>query len=776
MYEYGWVQRTRRAKRELQAAAIRPWADRVAPLRQGEIAAPLETKLHSPAVRKEWVDRAHLTGYLAGTHAKLILVDAPAGFGKTTLIAQWQGKAARTRRFAWVSLDAGDNDPVRLWQHILSALLRSCPELALGEAEWPASPVGRGSLAGTVLRRLVNKLGRIRTPVVLVLDDYHLIKDRGCHEQIRFLISHLPAPAQIVLITRADPPLPLARMRATGELAEIRANELRFSPDEAAALVTAAVGVQLSDADVGDLVSRTEGWAAGLYLAALSLRGQPSPSAFIHEFSGNNRFIFDFLTEEALNLQPPEVRRFLMLTSILDRLTAPLCDEVAGISNAAEILATLEQANLFVVPLDDGRRWYRYHHLFAQMLRSQLARSEPGVTAALHQRASAWHRRWGAAEEAISHALAARDRPTAVNLIAENWAAMVFAGRAATVRRWVRLLGEDCIAGDPLAAHCAAWAAALTGDQESLSRWLAVIEKNGSEGPLPDGMRSLESSAALLRATFGFDGIPDMRASAVSAAELEDDPATSWYALARVAHGYSLYLSAADGAAAALRSALLCEAAAPMVRMTALAIAALIACEEGRLQQAEELADSARELRTQGSLAGTQQSCFVHTAVGAIHYQRARAAEAQREFEDALRVRRGWLRLSPWPTVDIFIRMACAQADAGDRAGAAASLAEAKNLLAARPDGAEALYARVSAVERLLQHTSPGGPLIEPLTEREEAVLRLLRGPLSVPEIGRELHLSPNTIKTHMRAIYRKLGVGTRHDAIKQARLMGLIL
>jgi LuxR family maltose regulon positive regulatory protein len=353
---------------------------------------------------------------------------------------------------------------------------------------------------------------------------------------------------------------------------------------------------------------------------------------------------------------------------------------------------------------------------------------------------------------------------------------MMFAGRAATVRRWIRSLGEACLARDPLAAHCAAWAAALTGDQESLGHLLAVIEKSESEEPLPDGMKSLRSSAALLRAAFGFDGLPDMRASAAAAVELEDDPATSWYALARVAHGYTLYLSAAGGAAAALQAALRCEAAAPMVRMTALAVAALIACEEGRPQQAEELAGAARDVRVRNGLAETQQSSFVNIALGAIHHHHARAEAAQREFEHALRLRRGWPSLSPWPTLDIFIRMACAQAEAGDRAGAAASLAEARNLLAGHPRGADALAARIGAAERLLHRASLRGPLAEPLTDREEAVLRLLRGPLSVPEIGRELHLSPNTIKTHMRAIYRKLGVGTRHDAIKQARLLGLVL
>jgi LuxR family maltose regulon positive regulatory protein len=777
MYPNARVQRARRAKRDLQAAAVRSWAGRISPPWHVGAATPLETKLHAPAVRREWVHRAELVHQLARTRAKLILIDAPAGFGKTTLVAQWQAQAGRSRRFAWVSLDGGDNDEVRLWQHILSTLRRSSPDLAVGEPGWPL-PASREALPGAVLRRLVNRLARTSTPVVLVLDDYHVIKERGCHEQLKFLVAHLPPLAQIVLITRADPPLPLARLRARGELAELRARDLRFSPAEAAALVRTTAGIQLGEADLADLVARTEGWAAGLYLAALSLRGHPSPGAFIHQFSGNNRFVFDFLTEEALNLQPPEIRRFLMRTSILDRLTAPLCDEVAGTSNAAEILAGLDRANLFVVALDDGQVWYRYHHLFAQMLRSRLARAEPGMIADLHRRASAWHRDNGLAEEAVSHALAARDFSAAVGILAKSWAELVFAGRTATVSRWIRALGDERILADPLAAHCAAWVSALTGDQEAFRRCLAVIEVAQQEGPLPDGMRSLRASAALVRATFGFGGLPDMRAAADAAVKLQDVQAgcSTWHALARTVRGYGLYLCGEPGAAAELAEALLCQAVAPLVRMLALGVAALIACEEGRLRQAEELASAGREIALRNGLAETQSCSFVYTAAGAIHYHGARLAQARGEFEQALRVRRGWLTLSPWPTVDIFTRLAGVQADAGDPAGAAISIAEARSLLAARPDGAEALYARVNAAERLLRRGWSRRSLSEPLTEREQAVLRMLRGPLSVPEIGRELHVSPNTVKTHTRAIYRKLGVSTRHDAVRRARQQGMVI
>lgn len=494
-------------------------------------------------MRKEWVQRPRLLEELArAVSAKLVLVDAPAGFGKTTLVAQWRASAIERRRFAWVSLDSGDDDPGRLWWHVVSALERACPELD-AEDLLRALRTQAPQIGDDVIPGLANRLARLRAPVVLVLDDYHVIKERSCHDQMASLLLHLPPAVQLVLITRADPRLPLARLRTTGEMVEIRMPELRFGPLQAAALVHAVSGAGLSAADLADLVEQTEGWPAGLYLAALSLRGHPAPGAFVRQFTGNNRFVVDFLAEEVLTRQPAEIRQFLARTSILGRFCAPLCDAVAGSGNGADVLDVLERENLFVVPLDETRGWYRYHHLFAQVLRSDLARAEPGTVPALHQRASAWYLASGWVEEAISHALAAGDIPGSVDLIARNWHAYVSVGRAGTVRAWMRLFTDDQIAAHPLAAHCAAWAAALSGEPEPLRRWLPVIEASHLPGQLPDGLVSLEASAALLRGVYGFEGLRVMRESARQAAGLETDPGSPWYALARAAYGFSLYLS-----------------------------------------------------------------------------------------------------------------------------------------------------------------------------------------------------------------------------------------
>jgi len=425
--------------------------------------APIETKLHPPGARAEWVDRSALVGELTQTTAKLVLVDAPAGFGKTTLVAQWRSCAAETRPFAW------------LWWYVVSALTRASPEID-GEAILAELRAQAPEFPEPVLPMLANELAAISAPVVLVLDDYHVIKDRRCHEQIAFLLLHLPPTAQLVLITRADPPLPLARLRAAGEMAEVRARELRFTPEEAAELLLAVTGAGLSEPDLSQLMERTEGWPAGVYLAAVSLRGHPSPHAFIRQFTGNNRFIVDFLAEEVLSRQPAEIQEFLARTSVLTRFCAPLCDVVTGSPGAAGIIEMLERENLFLVPLDDNRQWYRYHHLFAQLLRSRLARTEPALVTTLHARASAWYEAAGSAEEAVHHALAAGDAGRAVALIARYWHAYVDKGRTATVCGWMRALGDDRIAGYPLAAHCAAWAAALSGDQKAVRRWLPVVE------------------------------------------------------------------------------------------------------------------------------------------------------------------------------------------------------------------------------------------------------------------------------------------------------------
>lgn len=735
---------------------------------------PVETKFHAPDLRPEWVARPALTKHLAGADARLVLVDAPAGFGKTVAVAQWRSSTIENRQFAWVSLDQGDNDPSRLWWHVVCALQRASPAFG-AEQILRALRVQSPEITTVVLPILVNELAALRVPVLLVLDDYHLIREPACHEQLEFLLLHLPPSAQLVLTTRADPPLSLSRLRAAGAMAEIRVPDLRFAPDEAAALVQAVADVTLSEPDLAVLMERTEGWPAGVYLAALSLRGHPSPHTFVRQFTGDNRFVVDFLAQEVLSRQPRKIRQFLTRTSILGRFCAPLCDAVTGSANSVKILEILERENLFMVPLDDTRQWFRYHHLFAQVLRGRLMRTEPELVPALHEKASAWHRMHGSADEAISHAIAAGDFAVAVGLIASCWFAYADAGQVATVQGWMRSLGDDQIARSPVAAHCAAWAAALSGDRQSARRWLPVIDAGQHNGHLPDGMRSLGFSAALLRGVYGFEGLRVMRDSAATAAKLEDDPASPWYALAQAALGFSLYMCDEPGAAAGpLEEAVSSDAALPLTRIVALSTLSLIAAEADMLAEADELAQEARVLALRDDFRPTPSASLAYVAAGAVYAAQGRLGDARSELEQALRSRRRIAGSSPWPTLKATLLLARVQLDAGDQAAAAALAAEARGVLTALPDGAEAQRAQLEALDRQLATPRQPSPLAEPLTEREVAVLRLLASPLSLREIGAELYVSPNTVKTHTQAIYRKLGVSSRHDAVMQGNQLGI--
>jgi LuxR family transcriptional regulator, maltose regulon positive regulatory protein len=738
---------------------------------------PAAGKFHPPDPRQEWVPRQRLIGQLAAGDAKLVLVHAPAGFGKTIAVAQWRAAETQDRAFAWVSLDPGDDDPVSLWSHIIFSLQRACPRFAGGDllallrARIP-------DISGRLVPSLVNALARLPEQVVLVLDDFHLVQARRCHEQIDSLLTSLLPPARIVIISRTVPPLQVARLRAAGELTEIGARELRFTPEEAAGLIGAVAGSPLGQRDLAELVDATEGWPAALYLAALSLRSQHDPGEFVREFTHGNRYVADYLLEEVISRQPDHVVRFLTETAILDRFTAPLCDAVTGRRDAAEIIGMLERENLFLVALDESRRWFRYHHLFARALRARLASSQPALAPLLHRRASEWFRTQRLPEEAISHALAAGDTSVAVEVMAAQWYPYLNAGRLETVRGWLKALGDHVIAGNPLAAHIAAWVGALTGQPGTVQRLLPVIDAGGDLGPLPDGMRSLRSSAALLRATFGFDGISVMREAAATAVELEDDPASPWYALALTVRGFSLYLSGEPGAAEALRRAVLSGVADPAIQLTAMSIATLVAIAEGRPAEGSMLADAALRAADDG-LADTPQASLAYLAVAAVWAEQGRLEEARRELLRALQLRRRWIGMSPWTTTEIMFRLAAVLHGLGDNAGAAALAAEIDDALASLPDGAEAQGTRLE----LLRHRLGAGPGPEPvgggqrqgLTNREMTVLRMLRGTMSVAEIAQELELSSNTVKTHTRAIYRKLAVSGRPAAVTRARELGLL-
>lgn len=420
--------------------------------------ALLATKLRVPGLRLGFVPRPRLVGWLdADLKQGLVLVCAPAGFGKTGLLTEWARSGRRP--VAWLSLDAADNDPARFWRHVVAALDQARP--GIGEQVGPLlGPPAPTSFDG-LMTALINELDARsdEDEVLLVLDDYHLIDAQAVHAALTFLLEHLPACLRLVLASRSDPPLPLARLRARGQLAELRAEELRFAPDEAAALLRGATGGGLPDAAVTMLTARTEGWAAGLQLAGLSLRSQANPAQFAAAFSGSHRYILDYLAGEVLEQLSEQVRRFLLETSVLERLSGELCDAVTGRADGQEMLEGIELAGLFLVPLDEVRGWWRYHHLFAELLRAQLQHEQPGHASALHRNAAAWCEAHGLADEAVHHALRADDTAWAARMIERYFDGIFRQGEQATVHRWLSELPAELIQSRPRLCLAQAWMA-----------------------------------------------------------------------------------------------------------------------------------------------------------------------------------------------------------------------------------------------------------------------------------------------------------------------------
>ena len=432
----------------------------------------LATKLHLPGPRPDLVPRPRLLARLdEGLARGLVLVCAPAGYGKTVLLAEW----ARRGRYpvGWLSLDAGDNDPARFWRHVVAALDRARPGTGerLAALLGPPAPSSFQGLVTAVINDLAGE-----EEALLVLDDYHVIGSPQVHESLAFLVEHRPAGIGVMLASRSDPPLALARLRARGQLTEIRAAELRFTPAEAGELLQHATSA-LPDASVAALAARTEGWAAGLQLAALSLRGHDDAAAFVAAFTGSHRYVLDYLAEEVLERQDSQLRTFLRETSVLERLSGPLCDAVTGREGSQALLEEAERAGLFLIPLDEVRGWWRYHHLFADLLRARLQERQPGRAGQLHRNAAAWYAGHGLADDAIGHAAAAGEMLWAARIIEQHFDTVYnIRGEAATSHRWMSVLPDEVVRSRPRLLLAQAIMAATSGHLEVVEPLLDAVE------------------------------------------------------------------------------------------------------------------------------------------------------------------------------------------------------------------------------------------------------------------------------------------------------------
>lgn len=729
--------------------------------------------------RPEQVVRRELLGLLHNaTDYRVSIISAPTGYGKTTLLAHWRQVEDANLLFAWVSLDEQDDDPIRLWRHIMEALRRVVPE----DEDFGADALvgmGAGALGfiGTTLPVLINELAELPHSVVLVLDDYQFVTEKETHESVAFFVDHLPENVHLVISSRSDPPLPLGRLRAMGELNEIRAEQLAFSEEQADCLLNEKMGLGIALDDVAVLLERTEGWPAGIYLAALSLQNKEDRHAFIESFGGSNRYVVGLLGEEVLAGLTGEVRRFLLETSVLRAMTGPLCDAVTGKEGSAVLLRELVRSNLFVVSLDAQGEWYRYHRLFSELLLYELKSSRPDLVPALRIRASTWLEGAGYFEGAIWQAHLASNYERAGLLIARHWYGYVTAGQTATVERWLTWLPEEALAHDAALALVQAWVCALGGRPEECERFLSLAGSIPYEGPLPDGTASVESGVAVLRASFGYGGVQSSLEAARRAAELEPDEDSPWAAVVRFGLGAELYLSGETlRARKPLEEALLLtENGQRLVRVATLSFLSLVATDEGRLEEAESLARAAHAMVERLRPYGIPQTSLAPIALGRALAGRGRLEEAQEELERGISARRRLPGLSPWPTLIALLALAPVRTALGDRAGGKAVLAEARDILEDHPD-AGVFPELLERQERRLRARRPReGQLAKELTDRELDVLRFLPGELTTRQMAVSLFVAPSTVRTQIKSIYRKLGATSRGEAVEQAHARGLI-
>jgi LuxR family transcriptional regulator, maltose regulon positive regulatory protein len=730
------------------------------------------SKLAVPALRRGTLRRSSLISqFRSGRDARFVSVVAPAGYGKTTLIVQW---AARDRRrFAWVSLDASDNDPVVILSYIASALNAVEP---IDQDVFRAVAAGSDSLWSAAIPRLGSALASVSSPIVLVLDDVHEVTDSRSIDAIDALALNVPAGSQLVLAGRDEATLPFARFRANGELLEVGPAELALSDSEAILLLSAA-GAQVSDDEARTLNARAEGWPAGLYLAALSLQASPELQT-VAGFGGDDRFVADYLRSEHLSQLRPEAVEFLTRTSVLDRMTAPLCDAVLERTGSAETLAELEHANLFVVALDHRSGWYRYHHLFRDLLQAELARREPDLVPELNARAATWCAANGMQDWAVQHSLAAGDLESASALVGTNAIPFIRTGRVATVERWLRAFDDtDLLDRFPAVGVFGTFIHAQRGRPDTAERWATAVENSRYDGVMPDGSRSLRPWAALVRALLCKHGMGQMRADAeLAIAEL--DPRSPLLPLALMFRGVAC-LFGGDVAEAEGALEVAADAAALEDSTYAGVIAncelALVALDRGDVDGAELRLVAARRLVGDDARGEYVVVALLHAVSARIALERGRGAAARQDLVGAQRVRPMLTRSLSWLAVQASIELAQAHLALEDGDGARTLCLEAEDVLQRTPD-VGTLGGRVAELRtELAAFNAPPSGWASTLTSAELRLLPLLTTHLSFREIAERLLVSRNTVKTQAISVYRKLDATSRSEAIERAIELGLV-
>jgi LuxR family maltose regulon positive regulatory protein len=731
----------------------------------------VQSRLRAPVPRIPWVRRLRLLNRLReGAKRPLTVVSAPPGFGKTILLAQWAREDARRMPFAWVTLGEDSQHPATFLFYLIEALRSIDP----GFGKQARRRLGgmAGDAVAEAMPALMNDIAALPHRVTLVIDDFDAMLEPETRHWMGFLLDNLSGPLHIAIATRSAPLLRLGRLRAQGELTELSAHDLRFTEDEARDLLGKRLGLDVDETQLRSLVDATEGWPTGVYLGGMYLSSGSDRSAT--DFRGTHRHIADFLRDEVLHRQPEPMRDFMLRTSILDRLSPGLCDEVSQTEGAALMLGDLERSNLFVVPLDENAEWYRYQLLFRDMLRAEAARLIPTELPELHRRAGLWHQRHGTVMEAVHHALAAGDDEMAIGLVKANWVVVARSGHRATVWSWMEALPWQRIRQDPHLCAIAAFLMAYAGEFEMAEVWASRIPDRlpAPPGPLPDGFSSVESIRQLV-AAHPVRNVGSALRAARRVVELEP-PGTEWHSAGLIALGINLYLAGQLAEARThLEAARVQSATAPRpaVEMLALTFLSLVEHDVGDPVLGDELAAEGRRLMDEYDVVDYPVLAPLHMAAAAAML-RSDPEGAEREAEEAMRLAAPYGRsIVPAQTALLGARLRLA---IGDLAGCRELLRQAQTSLMVCSD-AGALRQEFASLDARTRPRAPRQDLPEALTASEIAVLRLLATDLSLGEIAARLFVSINTIKTHTRHIYQKLQAPSRRAAVDQGRRLDLI-
>jgi len=731
----------------------------------------VDVKLAAPSARPGTVAKADAIGRLCASTLPFATVVAPAGYGKTTLLAKWVD--ADPRPFAWVALDSRDDDPVVFLRYIAAAIhgVEPVPAEVFEALSGPG-----GSTWINRVPRVGSALGALERSLVLVLDDLHAVANPSCLDVLAALFEYVPAGSQIAVASREDPALPLARWRAHGLVHEIGVRDLRLDEQEAKLLLEAA-GVELDADALSELTERTEGWPAGLYLAALSMQaGAPSPASAAG-FSGSDRFVSDYFRFELLSRLPDAEAQFLKYTSVLDRMTGGLCDAVLETTRSGGTLRGLERRNCFVVPLDRQGEWYRYHHLFGQLLRTELERSEPDIVPELNRRAMAWCIANDLTEAAVVYGHAAGETDTVAGLVDALALPLYYDGRMETVEQWLGWFGDDELVRYPALAVYGAWIRVLTGRPAEAERWLGLAEGAISTLPLSDGSATIEPWVATLRAHMMPNGVEQALADADRALD-QLPPESGFVPTALLIRGVAhALLGATECATDDLTAVVDRGLAVGDVEEVFVANAqlALLAAHHGAWGEARQRARAAQALVEETGLGDYSSSAIAHVATARVALHDARPDDARAALTRAHRLRPLLDHGLPWLTVQVGLELTRAHLALAEVSAARTILTETERVLEVRPqmgsliEDARELHDRVAAI------SGSEGAWAMSLTGAELRLLPYLATHLTFLEIASRLFISRNTLKTEAVSIYRKFGVSSRSQAVERAVEVGLL-